>query len=147
MRPEDIGPLLRYCLDQTDFGRWVEVSDEACRFLQGLEFSWPANVRHIEQLAARLATEGRQGVIAVEDLRRLLDAPQARPDPAGAGEPASADLEAGLPRLLEASERGWLEEALRRYPKLTRAQLASKLKISESLLYKKLRQHGIYPER
>ena len=51
------------------------------------------------------------------------------------------------PRLLEESERRWLEEALRRYPKLTRAQLASKLKISESLLYKKLRQHGIYPER
>jgi DNA-binding NtrC family response regulator len=58
-----------------------------------------------------------------------------------------ANLEAGLPRLLEESERRWLEEALRRYPKLTRAQLASKLKISESLLYKKLRQHGIYPER
>ena len=35
------------------------------------------------------------------------------------------------------------EEALRRYPRLTRGQLAAKLKISESLLYKKLRQYGI----
>ena len=146
-RREDIGPLLRHCLDQTDFGRWVEVSAEACGFLERLDFSWPDNVRHIEQLAARLATEGRQGVIAAEDLTRLLDAREARPGPARAEDAAPADLEAGLPRLLEESERRWLEEALRRYPKLTRAQLASKLKISESLLYKKLRQHGIYPER
>ena len=63
---------------------------------------------------------------------------------AGRGEGgAAADFEAGLPKLLEESEKGWLEEALRRYLKLTRSQLASKLKISESLLYKKLRQYGI----
>jgi len=86
-------------------------------------------------------------VIAVEDLRRLLGARETRPGPARIEESAPADFEAGLPRLLEESERKWLEEALRRYPKLTRAQLAAKLKISESLLYKKLRQHGIYPER
>jgi Nif-specific regulatory protein len=146
-RPEDIGLLLRHCLDQTDFGRWVEISEDACCFLEGLEFSWPGNVRHIEQLAARLATEGRQGVIAVEDLRRLLGAREARPRPARTEDAAPVDFEAGLPRLLEESEQKWLEEALRRYPKLTRAQLASKLKISESLLYKKLRQYGIHPER
>ena len=52
-------------------------------------------------------------------------------------------LEAGLPALLEEAEKAWLEEALRRYPRLTRAELAAKLKISESALYKKLRQYGL----
>ena len=145
-RRADLAPLLRHCLDQTDFGRWVELSEEASRFLEELDFSWPGNVRQVEQLAARLATEGRQGVIAAADLARLLAAREARPAPARPGDEPGADLEAGLPRLLEESERKWLEEALRRYPKLTRAQLATRLKISESLLYKKLRQHGLYPE-
>jgi DNA-binding NtrC family response regulator len=49
----------------------------------------------------------------------------------------------GLPALLEDSERAWLGEALRRYPGLTRAELALKLKISESALYKKLRAYGL----
>ena len=42
-------------------------------------------------------------------------------------------------------ERKWLEEAVRRYAGLTRSQLATKLKISESALYKKLRLYGIAP--
>ncbi len=145
-RLEDLGLLLRYCLDQTETGRWLEVSSEASRFLESLDFSWPGNVRHVEQLAARLSMEGGPGSITAEDLARLLDAREPRaagPRPEGAG---PTKLEAGLPRLLEEAERGWLEEALRRYPRLTRAQLAAKLRISESLLYKKLRQYGIYPE-
>jgi Nif-specific regulatory protein len=144
-RREDLGLLLRHCLDQTESGRWVEISPEASRFLEQLDFSWPGNVRQVEQLAARLTVEGRRGLVSLDDLSRLLDL-----RPARAAKPAGAkdvDFEAGLPRLLEASERSWLEEALRRYPKLTRAQLASRLKISESLLYKKLRQYGIYPDR
>ena len=53
------------------------------------------------------------------------------------------DLAAGLPTLLEDAERTWLEQAMRRYPSLTRAELAERLKISESALYKKLRAYGI----
>ena len=44
---------------------------------------------------------------------------------------------------MEDSERAWLQEALRRHPSLTRAELAAKLKISESALYKKLRAYGL----
>ncbi len=143
-RVADLGLLLRHCLDQTDAGRWLEISAEAGSFLEQLDFSWPGNVRHVEQLAARLSMEGGQGPVTAEALARLLDTREGRADASrGAGR---AKLEAGLPRLLEEAERGWLEEALRRYPKLTRAQLAAKLKISESLLYKKLREYGIYPE-
>jgi DNA-binding NtrC family response regulator len=60
--------------------------------------------------------------------------------------PSSDDgvsLEAGLDRLLDAAERHWILEAIRQYPTAKRAELARVLKISESALYKKLRQHGI----
>jgi transcriptional regulator with GAF, ATPase, and Fis domain len=161
-RREDIPVILRHCLDQTEAARWVEISGEAARFLEELDFSWPGNVRHLEQLAARITMEEQRRPLAVQDLERLLDAHETRspapPAPAtGGGAPDARaptvaneqppapkpDLEAGLPQLLEAAEKTWLEAALHRYPNLTRAELAMKLKISESALYRKLRQYGL----
>jgi len=55
----------------------------------------------------------------------------------------AGDLSSGLSSLVEEAERGWLEHALKTYPDLTRAELAGRLKISESALYKKLRQYGL----
>ena len=142
-RPEDIGLLLRHCLDQSESGRWIEVSAEACTFLQQLDFSWPGNVRHLEQLAARLTTEGLRGPVSGADVSRLLGARTEEPASTSMTDSARARLEAGLPKLLEDAERMWLEEALRRYARLTRAEVAERLKISESALYKKLRAYGI----
>lgn len=144
-RPDDIPLLLRYCLDQTESGRWIEVAADAMSYLEQLDSPWPGNVRHIEQLAARLTTEYQAGHVAAEDIARLLDARLLRPQPGSSREGGAvpASLDAGLPSLLEGAERAWLEEALRRYPRLTRAELAEKLRISESSLYKKLKQHGI----
>ncbi len=139
--PEDIPLLLRHCLDRHEAGRWIELSAEATAFLAGLPFAWPGNVRHIEQLAARLTVEGLRVPVQAEDLSRLLG-DRARHGVAVNGEPpatAAAELEQGLPRLLEEAEKAWLEEALRRYPDITRAALSEKLRISESALYKKLR--------
>ena len=81
--------------------------------------------------------EAPAGPVGAADVARLLDARSA--DEPG----ARAGLEAGLPRLLADAERNWLAEALRRYPDLMRSEIAAKLKISESALYKKLRQYGI----
>jgi transcriptional regulator with GAF, ATPase, and Fis domain len=142
-RPEDIGLLLRHCLDLSESGRWIEVSVEACTFLQRLDFSWPGNVRHLEQLAARLTTEGLRGPVSGADVSRLLGARTEEPSATSMTDSARARLEAGLPKLLEDAERMWLEEALRRYARLTRAEVAERLKISESALYKKLRAYGI----
>ena len=47
------------------------------------------------------------------------------------------------PSLLEEAERCWLEQALEHDPGATRAELAERLEISESSLYKKLRQNGL----
>jgi DNA-binding NtrC family response regulator len=56
-------------------------------------------------------------------------------------EPAA--LDAGLSALLDRSEKEWLEKALRAHPRLTRRELAAKLRISEPALYKKLKEHGL----
>jgi len=82
--------------------------------------------------------------VSAADVARLLGRrPGAPTAEAGARAADGAELEAGLPRLLADTERHWLEEALQRYPTLTRAEIAARLKISESALYKKLRQHGL----
>ena len=139
-RREDLPLLLRHALDRIEGGRWIEISPEAERALVDLDFAWPGNVRHIEQLAARLALGGASSPVSAADLL-------ARLQPTGTGravaEATSSDLSAGLPALLEESERGWLERALELHPGLTRAELATRLKISEAALYKKLKQHGL----
>jgi DNA-binding NtrC family response regulator len=138
-RLEDLPLLLRHALDQNEAGRWIELAPEAERALVGLDFAWPGTVRHLEQLAARLSMRGAAGPVEPLELLGLLDRGRdALPSGAGA-----RDLSSGLPSLLEDAERGWLEQALRIYPALTRAELAGRLKISESALYKKLRQYGL----
>jgi transcriptional regulator with GAF, ATPase, and Fis domain len=140
-RPEDIPLLLRHCLDQHEAGRWIELTSESAAFLAGLPFAWPGNVRHVEQLAARLTVEGRRGPVSAADLARLLG--EGAAGAPGAAGPSPGGLEQGLPRLLQEAEKTWLAEALRRYPDLTRAALAEKLRISESALYKKLRDYDL----
>jgi len=142
-RVEDIPLLLRHCLDQTPQGRWIEPTDEAHRYLLELDFAWSGNVRHIEQLAARLTTAGFKGPVGARDVERLLDRDDgASPAPSPARTP-DLDLKGGLPRLLEEAERSWIAEAMRRYPEATRAELATLLGISEAALYRKLRAHKL----
>jgi transcriptional regulator with GAF, ATPase, and Fis domain len=155
-RRQDIAAILRHCLDQTDAGRWAEVSDEGLRWLEKLDFSWPGNVRHLEQLAARITVERPRGPVGVDDLQRLLGALEPRPVvvparlpevpgglPVDAPDAPADDLDDGLPRHRADAERRRIEEALRRHPHETRAELAERLKISESTLYKKLRDYGL----
>jgi DNA-binding NtrC family response regulator len=137
-RRSDLPALLRHALDATEEGRWIELSPAAERWLVEVEYLWPGNVRQIEQLAARLTIEGASRPLEADDLARLLPIPSEASAP---GTPAPGD--AGLPELLERSEREWLEKALRAHPDLTRRELAARLRISEPALYKKLKQHGL----
>jgi DNA-binding NtrC family response regulator len=141
-RRADVPRLLRHCLDQTEAGRWIELADDALDYLENVDFAWPGNVRHLEQLAARLTVRAEKGPVTRNELIRSLDV---RSRPAASLETPSAgvSLEAGLPALMEETEKAWLEEALKRYPGITRAMLAAKLKISESALYKKLSQYQL----
>jgi DNA-binding NtrC family response regulator len=137
-RTEDIPLLLRHALDQTDTGRWITLTPEAERFLTSLDFAWPGNVRHVEQLAARLTVEEPAEPVGPETLERLLDRSES-------GEPGGAarDLPDGLSAMVEGAEKASIEETMRRHPDVTRAELAAILRISESALFKKLKQHGL----
>jgi DNA-binding NtrC family response regulator len=65
------------------------------------------------------------------------------PAPAPVGGMSTLNIDAGLPALRDQHERAILEEALRRFPRLTRKELATKLKIGTAVLFKKLRKHGL----
>jgi Nif-specific regulatory protein len=136
-RLDDVPLLLRHALDQLPTGRWIETSSEAERCLRGLDFTWPGNVRHLEQLAARLSLREARSPVTPAEILACLDRRE------GATAAAASDLSSGLPALLEEAERSWLGKALEVYPDLTRAELAARLKISESALYKKLKQYGL----
>ena len=138
-RREDIALLLRHCLDQHESGRWIELSAAGESYLGGLDSGWPGNVRQIEQLAARLTMERPSAPIGPAELRRLMVVEDAGAVPVNA--PTEGDR--GLSDHLKDQERQRIEAALARYPDLTRAELAAKLKISEAALYKKLRLYRL----
>lgn len=141
-RKDDIPLLLAHFLQQQDAGRWIELTAAATEFLTNLDFAWPGNVRHLEQLAARLALDRPEDPVTPEDLRRYLDTTTSDSGVHNA-HTRKAALELGLPALLAQEERKWLQEALNLHPELTRADLAAKLKISEAALYKKLRMYEL----
>jgi transcriptional regulator with GAF, ATPase, and Fis domain len=143
-RPEDIPLLLRHHLDQTDAGRWIQLGDEAVRYLEDLEFDWPGNVRHITQLAARLSASRAAAAVTPAEIERLLGASSS--PRAQAAAPAAAEAQADADDLvqhLEREERAWLLREIRQHPGLTRAELAARAGISEASLFRKLRHHGI----
>ncbi len=143
-RREDVPLLLRHFLDQDERGRWVTLDADAERFLVELDFLWPGNVRHLEQLAVRLAVQGGEGPVGRGEIAHRMGFDRAKPGAPAAprsGDDALPDI--GLPALLEQAEREWLQRALRAYPDLTRRDLAARLKISEPTLYKKLKEHGL----
>ena len=155
-RREDLPALLRHALDRTPTGRWIELTDEANALLIQFDVPWPGNVRHVEHLAARLTLEMPARSVGADDLRRLLEGAEMNEAPTDLSSKtpsvASAtsdpepeiDLADGLSSVVRRAERACLEEALRRHPRMTRAELASMLKIGEATLFKKLRRHGLH---
>jgi transcriptional regulator with GAF, ATPase, and Fis domain len=138
-RRYDIPVLLRHALDQLEEGRWIELSADAERYLMELDFAWPGNVRHLEQLAARLALTSPNEPVSAAELEGLLE-------PGGIDAAPVGDFESGLPEYLERAERQWLEEALRRYADVPKKELARKLNIGESTLHKKIKLYRLDPD-
>jgi transcriptional regulator with GAF, ATPase, and Fis domain len=138
-RVEDIGLLLRDCLDREPGGRWIELTPEAITYLERLPFTWPHNVRHLKRLSAQLRMADLPGPATAETIASLLGPSNgAAPDKG-----ARPDVEGGLPAAVRELECEWLRAALARYPHLTREQQAAKLKVSPATLYKKIADYGL----
>ncbi len=110
-------------------GGVVQVAPEALAALQS--YSWPGNVRQLENVVHRATVLCRDGVIQLEDVSLELG------QRGGAG-PLTTDLRATL----NAVEQGLLERAVREHHgNLTAAGRA--LGIERNLLRYKLRKHGL----
>ena len=141
-RKEDIGLLLRDCLDRENGGRWITLSPEAIAWLEGLSHLWPRNVRDLRRIAVLLTMQSHDGPVSAATIARLLDGPNGT----SPGKAGKVRLEDGLPALLAEAECEWLREAIDRYPDATREELAKILKISASTLYKRIADCGLGKE-
>ncbi len=110
-------------------GSVVQVAPEALAALQA--YSWPGNVRQLENVVHRATVLCRDEIIRFEDVSLELGE-------RGSGGPLTTDLRATL----NAVEQGLLERAVREHQgNLTAAGRA--LGIERNLLRYKLRKHGL----
>lgn len=128
-RPEDVGPLVSYFLQQFSDRHGLRrrgISQEALALLQA--YPWPGNVRELENVLEQAAVmcEGHQ--IEVTDLPMALRSTAGDPD-----QP-----------LLDAAERRAIELALARSNGVL-VRAARELGISRSTLYRKLDRYGLRP--
>jgi transcriptional regulator with GAF, ATPase, and Fis domain len=140
-RREDIGLLLRDCLDREQGGRWIELTDEAIHYLESLPYDWPRNVRDLKRIATLLTVAGLEGPVTPTALASLFDGRNG--SPAGTSGTAVEDPAGGLPEAVRRFEREWLRDWLARHSHLTREQQAERLRISQATLFKRISDHGL----
>ena len=131
-RPEDIHALALHLLERCgrEMGRTgIALSAESLRALA--EYSWPGNIRELRNVIERALLVCEEGAIRPQDLHLSGPVP-AGPAGAGAETLDLSDLEKEAIRTALAAENGNVERA------------ASRLGISRSALYKKLKRS---PER
>jgi DNA-binding NtrC family response regulator len=131
-RRQDIPALVDLFLSRYgggDAGRPTTITPEAMATLQA--FSWPGNVRQLENVIHRATVLARDGTVGVEDVTLELGAP-------GPAAPLQTDLRATL----NAVEQQLLERAVREHHGNLSAA-ARALGIERNLLRYKLRKHGL----
>lgn len=137
-RPEDILVLSQHALQRLEsrYERQISLHRSAVELL--LRYSFPGNVRELENLLENLAALSRDDpqIIAEKDLRPLLD-------PAGlADTPLAKGVEQTV--AMEPLEKMAIERALR-LAEGNRSKAASLLGISRDTLYRKLREYNTEP--
>jgi two-component system, NtrC family, response regulator AtoC len=135
MRKEDIPFLMGYFLRKyaRDFRRTVpDLSAETLRLF--LDYSWPGNLRELEDAARVLVAMGDEHV-ALGGLRALLRKPDA------AGNSAGISLKAASRAASREAEKELILEVLTR-TRWNRRRAAQELKISYKALLYKLKQIG-----
>jgi two-component system NtrC family response regulator len=129
-RPEDIAPLARYFLGETQSERKA-FTESAEQFLQ--RHRWPGNVRELRNAVIRAAALSKTAIIGADDFAFLEDhsaAQQAAP-PLG-----------DLPGAIEQLEATMIGKALKA-AQGNRAEAARLLNIPRQQLYVKLKKYGL----
>ena len=133
-RPEDIPVLIEHFLRKYSkkYSKEVKITPEALELL--LSYSYPGNVRELENLIHRLVILSRGEVD-----RALLTSLMNLPSPSASFTP---DLSKPLPQVIEEVERAMIEEALRR-ANFVQTRAARLLGIDEKSLRYKRKKYGI----
>ncbi|MFH1035434.1 MAG: sigma 54-interacting transcriptional regulator [Pseudomonadota bacterium] len=133
-RPEDIIPLALHLLAQMDQGATPgghDIAPRAEAVMAG--HAWPGNVRELNNVLERVLSGLNGTTIALEDLPYYL-----RRAPRGPAAPPARDLR----QALQQAEAQALTQALE-LSGGNKAQAARLLGIHRTLLYKKLKHHGL----
>ncbi|MBK1832021.1 sigma-54-dependent Fis family transcriptional regulator [Verrucomicrobiaceae bacterium R5-34] len=132
-RPEEILPLAEYFLDrvcQQRGQKTIRIDSAAAQKLQ--QYSWPGNVRQLENLVERASAFCDDHTITADDLIGNIN--QANKNP---------DTMTGLAgQTLEEIEKSAIEQTLSLCGG-NKAQTARKLGITEKSIYNKMKRHGL----
>lgn len=135
-RPEDILPLLQSNLEayNNKLGETKILDPSALAIL--LHYSWPGNIRELQNIVERLILTTRDDRITAENLPVFLrTSAQSQPIPSAEG--------SSLRAALERAEKEILTRALAEY-KSTRA-MARALQVSQPTIVRKLHKYGLTP--
>ncbi|MGI6737643.1 MAG: sigma-54 interaction domain-containing protein [Anaerovoracaceae bacterium] len=138
-RREDIRPLIAMFLGRFNekYGQNMSISRDALHILE--QYSWPGNIRELQNIIERLVLTGTSVLIDADNLPEyIIEESRAEHGTAGGGGRS-------LNEQLDAAERDILARAARRYP-TTRA-LARALQTSQPTIVRKLHKYGLHPGR
>jgi DNA-binding NtrC family response regulator len=142
-RKEDIMPLSKYFLENFNmkFSKNVsEFSDEAVKFL--LEYSWPGNIRELENYIERAVLFDSDGIVGIDDLPSEI---RELPSTISLKEDEICDLKEVVKAETNKIEREYILKALELTGKnVTKA--AQLLRISRKSLQIKMKELGIREE-
>lgn len=130
-RPEDIPALVRHFLKKFDAPRDVVFSPQALEIMK--TYSWPGNIREIQNIIERCVILRKKNVIAPEDLSLI------------SGSDSSRDFEPFIPEegiALEEIEKKYILKALE-ITEQNRSKAARLLKIPRHVLLYRIEKYGL----
>jgi len=136
-RPEDIPLLIRYFLDgmARDAGlSQIPMAPQAEALMQG--YSWPGNVRELVNVLERVLASREGEEIGPEDLPFHLRGSR--------GRESAVQAQGTLREAMARAEKEALKQALREAGK-NKSLAAKRLGIHRTLLYRKMKRHGLLP--
>ena len=141
---EDVPDLLNYYVDvfveheQLPYRHFSVAAQNRLR-----NYSWPGNIRELENLVQRLLIIGSGPEVGIDDVEAALGAPPPTAAPAGAG--TAVDFNLPLREAREQFERSYLEYQLRLHGGSVN-KVAKAVGLERTHLYRKLRALGIDPK-
>jgi len=129
-RREDILALVGHIISRMPGRKHVRASEDALEILH--QYSWPGNIRELQNVIERALILAEGDVIQPRDLPNNMSADQGAP---------LYQMEKGFPSLRDL-ELKYIQNLLKRFSG-HRRQIAATLGISERSLYRKLREYGL----